>query len=254
MARDPGEIIACEDCGCVQERATALLAQARQQIDELERDLRAKRSKITALERDRTAKLRQSPRYEEALDILRHWQKVCAPNAKEIDSDDRLMAVLARLNGGHSAEELKLAATGYSKRPYVTREGRSATGTPAERKVDAALIFGTPKHVANGIAYAASPAPSGSTLSSSSVERLNWRQVQYANRRLIIRALTEQFGKPVEDQGMLTEGYLLSPCPRCDNDPALTLEIAPPGMTWLARCSSCGLDEARLIAAVTEDK
>jgi transcription elongation factor Elf1 len=82
------------------------------------------------------------------------------------------------------------------------------------------------------------------------MERLSWRRVQMANRRLIVRSLEEQFGKGLDDG----YGTVAWPCPKCNNHPASTLRVAPSGMTWLAQCSSCGLDETRLIAAITGDK
>lgn len=254
MALDAVELIACPECGCLNEQATALLDQSRLHIDGLERDLRVKRAKITRLEGERKDALIGSQFYHDAMEVLRYWSEKLAPNAREIDSTDRLEAVIARLKGKYTVAQLKECVDGYAKRPYVTREGRSLHGTPAERKVDASLIFGTPKHVDNGIAYAASgSSPAAGAIHSGSLERLSWRQVQIANRRLIIRALTERFGEPFEDDSMLSGGYLLSPCPRCDNAPICTLRIAPPGMGWVAQCSACGLDELRLMAAITED-
>jgi hypothetical protein len=254
MAHDEPGLVACEECGALNETATLLLDQAREQVALLERDLRGKRSRISALERDRKTKLQTSKRFQEAMVVLRHWKDVCAPKAREIDSPERVEAVIARLNGGHTVEELKLSASGYARRPYVTREGRSATGTASQWFADAELIYRNPENVRKGIAWAApdsgSTSTSPTTLDERSIARLSWRRVQSANRALIVRALEEQFGKGLDDG----YGIVAWPCPRCDNHPASTLRVAPSGMTWLATCSSCGLDETRLIAAITGDK
>lgn len=254
MAQDERGLIACEDCGALNEMATRLLDQAREQVSLLERDLRGKRSRISQLERDRKTKLQTSKRYQEALEVLRHWKKTCAPKAREIDSPERLEAVIARLNGGHTVDELKECASGYAKRPYVTQGGRSATGTASQWFADAELIYRNPENVRKGIAWAredgTSSGDSQPTLAGVSMERLSWRRVQMANRALIVRELEKQYGKGLEDYN----GFTSWPCPKCDNHPASTLRIAPSGMTWLAQCSACGLDETRLIAAITGDK
>lgn len=255
MAGDPPELIGCPECGCLNEHATARLAQAQEDIEALERDLRGKRSKISRLEREKHEKLRRSRKYDEAIEVLRHWQEVCAPKAREVDSAERLAAVIARLNGGHTVEELKLAVTGYARKPYVTKQGRSSSGRPSEWYADAELICRTAEHVRKGVAMAATAlSPVESALASGQIERLSWRQVKAANRRFIIAALEEQFGTLLEDDSILSEGGLVSPCPRCEEGAGLgRLQIAPPDWNWIARCSACGLDETRLLAAITEE-
>jgi hypothetical protein len=244
---DQPELIVCEDCGTLNERATALFSQIREDVQHLERELRAKRAKISRLEADRFAKLRKHKRFDDAIEVLEHWRAVCMPSAREIASEDRLTPVLARLSGGRTVEELKLCATGYARRPYVTKEGRASQGRPSEWFADAELIYRKDENVRRGIALAATtktdPSPG-----TGDMERIPWKQVQLANRRLIVRALTKKFGDPYEDNG-----YLAWPCPRCDNHPMTTLRVAPVGMTWLADCSACGLNELLLIPAITED-
>lgn len=246
MADDPGELIACDACGTLNERATALFAQIQEDVQNLERELRAKRAKISRLEADRWEKLRKHRRYGDAMEVLGHWRDVCMPSAREIDNQERLSAVLARLSGGRTVEELKLCATGYAKRPYVTKDGRTATGRQSEWFADAELIYRKDENVRRGIALAAATAEPDRPVS---LERVSWRAVQAANRRLIVRALEARFGRLYEEGG----GWLASPCPRCDNHPAMTLRVAPVGCGWLADCSQCGLDETRLIAAIAEE-
>lgn len=248
MARDPHQLIACPDCGALQEDASLLLAQARTDIEGLERDLRVKRAKITRLEGEQHDKLKKSKRFGEAQTVLRYWQERLMPTAREIDSPDRLECVIARLNGKYLVDDLKLCVDGYAKKPYVTKDGRSAHGTPVERKIDASLIFSTPKHVENGMAWAKDVAGIQTT---GDISRLSWRRVKYENRRLIVRALTEQFGPGLHDSDLLLTRW---PCPRCNNDPACTLVVSDhTDFNYLAQCSTCGLDDTRLIAAITEE-
>jgi hypothetical protein len=251
MARDLPELIACEGCGTLNEQATALLDQARDDIANLEKELRGKRAKISRLEADRFAKLRQHKKYEAAMDVLRHWQATCAPKAREIDSQERLSAVLARLTGGHTVAELKLCATGYAKRPYVGKGGRSSTGKPNEWFADAELIYRSAEHVRKGIALAATTdAPE----SAGPIDRLSWRRVWHANRKLILDTLAEQYGR----QALLKHpsGYTLSWCPKCSRDDDgiyRPLRIADEPGRYLAECQGCGLNDTRLIAAITKE-
>lgn len=257
MAGEPPELIVCEDCGCLNERATALLDQVKGDLKRAEQDLVGKRRQIDRLKAERWEKLKASKRYPQAMEVLRHWQEVCAPNAKEIDSADRLGAVLARLNGGHTVEQLKLCATGYGMFPFVTDKGRASQGSQSQWHADAELIYRTPKHVQTGIALAARAAESPATFSGS-IERLSWRAVKRANRQYILRVLRETYGT----RGLETESfaggysYWEFPCPRClelgDDD--WSLKVFPDDFgDRIVECWRCGLDEARLIAAITEE-
>ena len=62
----------------------------------MERDLKAKRSRITFLENELAGRDRADPLYGIAYELFEFWRKHCAPRAKTF-SDDRLKAVLARL-------------------------------------------------------------------------------------------------------------------------------------------------------------
>ena len=62
----------------------------------MERDLKAKRARITFLENELAGRDRADPHYGTALELFEFWRKRCAPRAKTF-SDDRLKAVLARL-------------------------------------------------------------------------------------------------------------------------------------------------------------
>lgn len=249
MARSEPVLVACEECGALNEGATALLSQTQRDLEGAERDLRGKRAQITRLEGERHEKLKKSKRFGEAMTVLRYWQEKLMPTAREIDSPDRLEAVIARLNGKYVVEDLKLCVDGYVKRPYVTKDGRSAHGTKAQWKADAVLIFSTPRHVDSGIAWANSGGPEFAV--TGDLSRLSWRRVKYANRQLIVQALTEQFGAGLHDDFYQHTRW---PCPRCNNDPACTLVVSDnTNLNYLAECSQCGLDDMRLIAAITEE-
>lgn len=235
----------CEACGVVNETATALLADAQETIGGLERDLRSKRATITRLERSKAERLKASKHASEALGVLRHWQATCMPGAREIDSEDRLANVVARLAGGFTADELKRCADGYAKRPFVVQGKRTAHGRPTERHVDAELIYRTPKHVQAGLALAelsASTEPD-----PSEWEKLDWRRVRRANHRTILRALTELSGKPHYDE--VSRAHYTE-CPRC----ACSLTVFDPDApTTLLNCTGCALDEAIFFRALRED-
>jgi len=241
--------LGCPACGTLladlEDEIRALHEQQQEHIRGLERDLAVKRAKITRLQKDRWAELRASPLYAKALDVLKHWQAVCRPNAREIDSSPRLEAVFARLRGGHTVEELKLAADGYARRPFVVEGRRCAMGRPDQWHADAELIYRSDEHVRRGIAMASVESEPSVDLRDWS--RIPWRRVRRANRQRLLEALRESCGAPLEE-----DGFLLFPCPRCRSDPALSLRVAPEGFAWLARCSRCGVDDERLLEAITD--
>ena len=145
------EHIACPDCGSVIDHVVDPLYQ---RIADLEDELAAKRRRIGNLEGDRKRKPQLDPLYQKAMEVLEYWRERLAPRTKELNGV-RLEKVLARLHGGYDVGELMLCVLGYASKPFVTRFGRSATGQPNERHVDAELIFRDAKHVDAGIAMAA---------------------------------------------------------------------------------------------------
>lgn len=62
----------------------------------MERDLKAKRSRITWLENELAGRYRSDVLYPTACELFDFWRKRCRPKAKTF-GDDRLKAVLARL-------------------------------------------------------------------------------------------------------------------------------------------------------------
>jgi hypothetical protein len=143
------ELIACDDCGCLNHQAMAL----REQLELAERDLRYARVEIAKLKDERAQSPKASPHYSDAMEVLGYWKQLCAPRTKELNGK-RLEKAIARFNGGYDMAQLKLAVFGYSRRPYVTVGGRSSKGLPVQRHVDAELIFRDAKHVDAGIEMA----------------------------------------------------------------------------------------------------
>lgn len=247
MAEDTPRLIGCEACGVVNETATVLLGDARETIDGLERDLRSKRAAISRLERSKADRLQSSRNKGKAAEVLQHWQATCMRGAREIESEDRLGNVLARLAGGFSVDELKMCADGYAKKPFVVGGKRSAHGKPTERHADAELIYRTPKHVQAGLALA----EQGDLSSEPAVtdwEKLDWRKVRRANHRVILRALSAMSGRPLYDP---TFGAHFTDCPRCLHE-GFTVwdpESTHASLLWC----HCGLDEALFFRALRDD-
>ena len=236
------EIVACRECGSVNAEATELVGQLRADIRHLEADLRAKRARLAAMRGEQASAAEGAAEKALALEVLSEWKRLCSPRARELNGP-RLEKTLARLRAGYTADQLRQCIHGYAARPYVVGGVRSSIGLPSQRHVDPDVIFRDAKHVDAGIAIG--DEEDGDRIPLDAIERISWRQVQRANRQLIVSTLEHRFGGPLEDGG-----FLSWPCPRCDNDPATTLRIAPTGYSWLAACSTCGLTDDVLLGAV----
>jgi hypothetical protein len=235
-------IVACLDCGCVHDDATALVAQLRADVENLERELRTKRSKIKQLQGDAAHKAQSSPHYQTALRVLSFWKHICLPSAKELNGK-RLENCIARLCGGYNENSLNESVLGYSQYPYIVDRRRSAMGEPHEWAADAEMIFRSAKFVDAGIRLSKSH---NVQIPLSVLAQIPYRQVQRANRRAILEFLTDTYGQLLEDGG-----FYQSPCPRCNNAVA-PLWIAPDGYSWLAVCKSCGLNEDAILALIKD--
>jgi hypothetical protein len=150
----------CSECGgenAHAEQAVAerdeLLAVAREDIANLERELRVKRAQIARMRAEQDGALQNHPHYAAGQRVLQHWKKTCAPKARELGGK-RLDVVLARLNGGYTEADLKRAVDGYGMRPYVVNGKRAAAGARDDWWADAELIFRDAKHVDAGLRIA----------------------------------------------------------------------------------------------------
>jgi hypothetical protein len=142
--------VECAGCAARDEMLTTL----REDVGNLERELRRYRAENKRLRKEQSQRLRSHDRYPEAKLVLRHWQEVVAPSARELDSDRRLEPVIARLVGGHTVEELCRCADGYALKPYVVGGRRTHEGPKDDWRADADLIFRDAKRVAAGLAIA----------------------------------------------------------------------------------------------------
>jgi hypothetical protein len=140
----------CAGCAAREE----MLEHLREDVGNLERELRRYRAENKRLRKEQSQRLRAHDRYPEAKLVLRHWQEVVAPSARELDSDRRLEPVIARLVGGHTVEELCRCADGYALKPYVVSGRRTHEGPKDDWRADADLIFRDAKRVAAGLAIA----------------------------------------------------------------------------------------------------
>lgn len=242
------EIVACSGCGSVNTQATEQLARLRADVANLEADLRGKRARMAEMRAEQSAAAEARPEATVALEILNEWRELCAPYTRELGGK-RLDTTIARLRGGYTAEQLRQCVQGYARRPYVVGRGqRSPVGNPSQRRIDATLIFRDANHVDAGIALELELGSNGhgARIPMDAIERVPWRQVQGANRRVIIRSLEREFGGGYDDGN----GFMAWPCPRCQNAPALTLRVAPLGLSYLAECGACGLSEQQLLEAI----
>jgi hypothetical protein len=241
--------VACTACGTVHVEATDLLLQLRDDLGNVERDLRAKRSAIKRLQADQAAALRGNRHYEAAKRVLLRWQELCAPAARELEGKGRLDNVIARMNAGHDEEMLVQCIEGYAKFPYVVDGKRSSKGTPKDWHADAELIFRTPKNVANGIRYARQQEVE---LPNAIMAQLPWQRVKELNRKLIEDKLTALFGKPLITGSLVTVKEW--PCPRCvAKDPeAVHTTSFRMGNTEqrLGECWKCGLTDEVLVTRI----
>jgi hypothetical protein len=143
--------VVCSACGVINEEAQATIEQLQQDVANLERELRGKRSAMSRMQKDQMEKLTASKHYDAAKRVLGFWKNTLMPNAKELESVKRLKPVIDRLSGGYSEHQLNMAAMGYKAFPFVIDGRRSATG-PADRKyVDVDLIYRDAKHVDQGL-------------------------------------------------------------------------------------------------------
>jgi hypothetical protein len=155
---------ACEACGLDGEAMRVALKRRDEQIEilredvaNLERDLRSKRAQIRSLKSDQDKALRTDPLFPAASSVLEHWKRTCYPTARELGGV-RLENCLARLRprvetiGEEKAVgELKASCDGYALKPYVVNGRRSPEGPHDSWHADAELIFRSDKHVTKGL-------------------------------------------------------------------------------------------------------
>ena len=138
----------CPDCGSVLDNLTLLIQQREEDIANLERELRSKRSTIGRLQNEQV----MHPDTDEVLD---YWHRHVHPTAREVFSRTRRKPTSERLNGGYTKEQLKRSCDGYALKPYVVKgKGRIHEGPKDCWRADAKLIFSDSEHVDEGLRIA----------------------------------------------------------------------------------------------------
>lgn len=258
-AEDPPLILACGECGVVDDHGTALLAQAKADIKNLEIELRAKRSQISKLRNEQYEKLRKSKFFEDAMRVLTYWQRELQPTARELDSEERLGKTIARLNGGRSVEELMWCIDGYAKFPYVVPNGgRSEVGSPSQWYGGIETIFLNDSRVEQGLRLRLRE-QGIRRLAPERPEFLDWHQVRKQNYLFILQTL--QGIPPLDAWEDPLEGVWHFNCPKCWQRFKAGLEMDFGTMTLhpvtdftirLVKCSKCNVDDATLLTALAK--
>jgi len=148
----------CRSCGQVIDNARliAIIEEQKEQFEALSYLLANARRTIKKLRKEEDQSMRKSELWPAVLRVLKKWAELCYPEARELQGGERARNVFERLRAkdGFAEEQLIRCAYGYSQLPYVVNGRRMAIGTPAQRRVDAELIYADPKRVADGLALA----------------------------------------------------------------------------------------------------
>jgi hypothetical protein len=115
------------------------MEEQRSMIRELERDMRVKRHRISALTGQIHGVDERDPLFPKGQEVYAYWKKLLAPGSREFGAAARRV-VMARLRAGWTVEELKQAIDGCVSRQFWTRKGRKHVGQPEDRKIDLELI------------------------------------------------------------------------------------------------------------------
>jgi hypothetical protein len=196
-------------------RLRAIIEDQKGQFDALSHRLAQTERQLQRLKGEGDKRLRTHRLYPKAAHVLQNWQQLCYPQARELEGGERLKNVIDRLTGGHTEAELMRSTFGYSRFAYVVNGRRMAVGTPAQRRVDAELIFRDPKRVADGLALADEADRQDQVLTKIEVDdRSNGSGPKLAELGAAALRLAEQFlwhvfpveprgKKPVTEHGLL---------------------------------------------------
>lgn len=133
---DTGEVLDDEiGIGVLKDRIASL----EEALALAERDLRAKRRRISELERDKRAEREHYERRDEVASIFAEWAEVCGKRRAKL-SDDRFDAIRALLDvtkpKPYTREHFTLAIQGAAYDPFIVRRKNGS----AKRFDDIALI------------------------------------------------------------------------------------------------------------------
>lgn len=240
--------VACGECGSVNEPATQLLEQVREQLALAERDLRAKRSQIAALRAEQDEAYSSRPQFADAVTVLTYWREKIMPGAREIRSGDRMGHTIARLRGAagskYTKEDLLVCVDGYAKFPYVTRRGRAGSGLPAEWRADAELIFRSPRHVDDGMRLAKEQV----YYAPEALSFVPWQSARLANRVVIYEWLAAHGDR----MAVLPNEVVAYACPFDDCEGHMHVNgVESSGR--VALCTTCNRDETTLLVHVQKN-
>lgn len=114
------------------------------QIDGLERDVRAWRARYAQLRRDKDREARENPLWPKALELFGEWQAVCGHPRSKWDADSFFL--VEPFLKKHGYELCQRAIAGYAFDPFVTTRKNGSK----KRHDDWSLIFGDRKHFEEG--------------------------------------------------------------------------------------------------------
>jgi hypothetical protein len=139
---------------------------------------------------------------------------------------------------------------------------RRARGSPAQRFIDAELVFRDPKHVDQGRALYKEALWRAHGLDAQLFETVPFQRVRSANYRLLCNWLTHKYGRPFVEDGMLTP-YKQWPCPNCEGKEIegkygeghvrMPAEVDS-RTTKLAECWKCSATEDTLLKMIRAEK
>lgn len=234
----------CPNCRNLADNYERELARIGEDLHNAELSLRGLRSAKTKLENQLDGRADEHRRLPEAKEVYEYWRAEIAPRAKEFGGKRR-KAVLARLDGGRTVDELKLAVDGAKI--------DATTGSNGVRHDDLEFICREDQHVLRFInAATVATARKPRAPASQELHLVPWRDVRAANRKFIVGWLTEKFGTGSSDDD--GSGDRRWPCPRCvKRGWDVWLHVAPvdaPGR--LVRCYGCELDEVVMLRRLAE--
>jgi hypothetical protein len=152
----PGNVVqfpGCPNCRNLADNYERELARLGQHLHEAELSMRGLRSAKTKLQNEIDGKADEHRRLPEAKEVYEYWRAEIAPLAKEFNGKRR-KAVLARLDGGRSVDELKQAVDGAKI--------DATTGPNGVRHDDLEFICREDQHVLRFINAATAAATPGS--------------------------------------------------------------------------------------------
>lgn len=224
----------------------------------IQRNFMREQREVTRLRRELVPARQRSPRHKLLQELAAEWKhqtghhRALVPlEGKRCQAINRALDLLmadkdAALSEAQAAQRIRRAFVGAGRYPFVVNKQRSPTGTESQRYDDVDTVLRDEKQIEKLISLAdaepqvkphVAPAP-------PRMEFVHWQTVQRRNHEAIVKCLKGLFGNPVR----AADGLEYWPCPRCKNDPALTLRVHE----TFASCSACGLDDRQMLRTLAE--